>query len=125
MNTFWRVEIEKGIKTISSMIVPAGQITDKKIDELLKILICKHMLNDEEVLSSFCKRGSKRHQDYFKYHRQTYQNDRFRVTYLAQMSSMSITITLIYEDELRETEKEKIAKSSSMKLYKTTNKTDK
>jgi len=107
------------------MIVPAGQITDKKIDELLKILICKHMLNDEEVLSSFCKRGSKRHQDYFKYHRQTYQNDRFRVTYLAQMSSMSITITLIYEDELRETEKEKIAKSSSMKLYKTTNKTDK
>lgn len=125
MNTFWRVEIEKWTKTLSSMIVPTGQITDKKIEELLKVLICKHMLDDEEVLSSFCKKGSKRHQDFFKYHRETHKNDRFKVTYLAKMSSMSISMTLIYEDELKVTEKEKIVNTGSMKLHKTTIKSDK
>ena len=114
--TFWRIDIDRGMENISSMIVPTGQISDKKIEELLKVLICKHMIDDEEVLSSFCKERTKRHQDFLKYHRETSNNDRFRVNYLAQMSSMSIVITLIYEDELTQTEKNKITKTSSIKL---------
>lgn len=114
--TFFRIDIEKGMEKISSMIVPTGQISDKKIEELLKALICKYMLDDEEVLSSFCKERTKRHQDFLKFNRETSDNDRFRVTYLAQISSMSIVITLIYADELSPTEKNMITKTSSIKL---------
>jgi hypothetical protein len=41
---FWRIECEEGIKKISSLIVSTGQITDKAIGELMKILFSKHIL---------------------------------------------------------------------------------
>ena len=118
MKRFWRIKIEKWTKIKSSMIVPIGQITDRSIEKLLNVLISKHTLNDEEILSSFCKKGSKRHQNYFVSQRSTDIKGKLRITYSAQMSSKSISITLVYEDELLEVEKEKITKTSSLNLLK-------
>ena len=110
---FWRIDIEKGMEKISSMIVPVGQISDKKIEELLKVLICKYMLDDEEALSSFCIKSTKRHQDLLKFYRST---DNKRIYYSAQMSSFSIIIMLTYDYELTQSEKNQINKTSSLKL---------
>ncbi len=114
--TFWRIEIDKGLENISSLIVPSGQISEKKIEELLKALMCKYMLDDEEALSSFCKERTKRHHDFLKYHKETSNLDRFRAMYSTKQSSISIDITLIYADELTQTEKMRVTKTSSFKL---------
>ncbi len=98
------------------MIISTGQISNKKIDELLKALISKYILTDEEILSSFCKKGTKRYQGNFKYHRGTSNNDRFRVNYFVIMSGISILITLVYNDELTEAEKNFLKKYSSIKF---------
>lgn len=115
---FWRIEIEEGIKKISSLIIFAGQITDNKIVELMKVLYAKHILSDEEVLSTFAKSNTKRYADLIDYNRfqGRNQDDNIKITYLAQSSGISITVSLVYENELSIEEKLNINKNSSLKL---------
>lgn len=117
LRNFWRIEIEKGIKSLSSMIVPTGQISDNNIEKLIEVLISKYMLSDEEIISSLCNKNTKRHQNYFQYNREARpEGERVRINYYAQMSSISIVITLVYENELTEIEKDKIKLTSTFNI---------
>ena len=100
------------------MIISAGQITDKKIEELMRILFAKYILNDEEILSNLCKKKSLRYNGLITYNRFEEKNSQnmLRIIYSAQSSGFSITISLLYENELTLEEKEKINLSSKLNI---------
>jgi hypothetical protein len=114
---FWRIECEEGMKKYSSMIVYEGQISVNKIEELMRILFAKYILTDEEILSSLCKKKTLRFINcihYSKYLENLHDKSPFRLSYCAQSSGISITIELIYQDELTKQEKEKIKNTSTI-----------
>lgn len=119
-NTFWRIECEEGIRKISSMIIPVGQITDIGLEKLMRTLFAKYILTDDEILSSLCKKGSLRFKDlvcYNKFQDNDSQNI-LHTCYSAQSSGISILISIVYENELTSSEKEKINSSSDLNLKK-------
>lgn len=117
-NRFWRIEREEGINKVSSMIISTGQITDKRIEELKRILFAKYILNDEEILSNLCKKNSLRHEELISYieFKEYDSQNKYRIIYSAQNSGISITISLVYENELTVLEKEKINSSSHLNI---------
>lgn len=118
LNNFWRVEIEKGIETISSLIVPSGQITDKGIEKLKDILIAKYMLSDEEILSELCVKNSLRYDHLIDFIPSPTidKDDLHHPVCFADSGGMHITISLIYENELTKEEKEKVLSTSSLRV---------
>jgi len=109
LNNFWRIEIEEGIKLKSSMIVPSGQITDKGIERIKDILIAKYMLSDEEILSELCVKNSLRYDHLIDFIASPTidKNGLPHPVYFADSGGVHITISLVYENELTEEEKEK------------------
>jgi len=115
---FWRIIVEEHMKTLFSSVVYSGQITEKKLEKLLRTLFAKYILTPEEILSNLCKKNTLRFNNLFEYNRVTEKasNSRVRISYLAQSSGISITIVSIYEDELSFEQKKKINETSSLKL---------
>ena len=115
---FWRIEIEEKTKIISSTIIHAGQITESKIEELLKVVYSKYILSDEEILATYARKNTKRYAGLIHYNRfqNRNQNNDIEITYLAQSSGISITIILVYENKLSNTEKKNINKYSCLNL---------
>ncbi len=117
-NRFWRIELEEGMKKLSSMIVPTGQITEKNLEELMRTLFAKHILNDEEILSTLCRKNTKRYEGLINIKRFSEKNSQnmVRINYSAQSSGIYIEIDLVYENELTMEEKEKINLSSTLNI---------
>ena len=115
---FWRIEIEYQMKFHHTLVIPGSQISDKKIENLLEILIAKYMLTDEEIISSLCKKTTHRYHHYLDYqrHQKFIAPGKVRITYLAQISSMSVSIMTVYQEELTQSEKEMVRTSSTIKL---------
>lgn len=117
-NTFWRIEREEHTKLVSSMILPTGQITTKKIKELMNNLCAKYILDDEEILASLCIKNTKRYNQIIHpiSSNQVDKEGLHHPVYFVNHAGIHITISLIYEDDLSSDEKIQINKRSSLKL---------
>lgn len=110
---FWRIQIEEGMKPIANIAVPQGQISEKGLKKLIRALFAKYVQSDEEIVSSFCNKGTKRYDGLFeKIYSRAHDGTELGIT----SSGISISIFLIDEKKLTQNEKIKINYSSSLKL---------
>ena len=110
---FWRIQIEEGMKLLANTAVPHGQISEKGLKNLIRSLFAKYVLNDEEIVSSFCKKGTKRYDGLFeREYSRAHDGKGLGIT----SSGISISIFLIDEKKLTQTEKIKINSSSTLNV---------
>ncbi len=63
---FWVIERYEGTKLISQHTIPNGQITEENLKNLLRTLVAKYELTDEEIIPCFLKKNTKRYWDYLE-----------------------------------------------------------
>jgi hypothetical protein len=76
--------------------VSAGQITENGLLKLLKTLICKYTLTDEEILETFCKKNTKRFKEYFRIKQYSSLTDKVHTILDVKCTNISISATLKY-----------------------------
>jgi hypothetical protein len=57
---FWRIRGYKRFDPILDVTIPAGSMTEAKVQELLKCLAAKENLSYEEIIGGYVKRNTKR-----------------------------------------------------------------
>jgi len=58
---YWEITVWDSTKMLKKFMVPAGRITDGKLEELLRVLTAKYALRDEEIIPCFQKKKTKGH----------------------------------------------------------------
>lgn len=61
ISRFWKIQIYDSLNLLYERKVLYGQITERGIRELLRALVAKHSLNEDEVVGSFAKKKTKIH----------------------------------------------------------------
>lgn len=60
----WVIEKHKGLDVVAQHTIPAGQITEENVKNLLRTLTAKYWLTDDEIIPNFLKRNTKIYWDY-------------------------------------------------------------
>lgn len=60
---FWKIQVYDGLTSLYEQKVLFGQITESSMSNLLRVLVAKHSLNENEIIGSFAKRRTKIHND--------------------------------------------------------------
>lgn len=55
----WEISVWDSTKMLKRFLVPAGRITEGKLEELLRVLTAKYSLRDEEIIPCFLKKNMK------------------------------------------------------------------
>ena len=110
---FWRIQIEDGMKLLFQTAVPHGQISEKNLKNLTLTLFAKYVQSDEELVSCFCKKGTKRYNGLFE---REYSRAQSGKGLGIRSSGISISIFLIDEKSLTQAEKIKINSSSTLNV---------
>lgn len=63
---FWIIEHYDSTTLIAEHKIPYGQISEKQLENLLKTLTAKHSLNEEETISSYLKKNTKKYNDFLE-----------------------------------------------------------
>ena len=58
---YWRIVGYDGTKTLFQTEVPLGFFTDKQMSAVLRVLVARAGLTEEEILDSHAKRNTKRY----------------------------------------------------------------
>jgi len=61
---YWYISVYRGTETIYQKKVKFGQITEKSMQALLKTLVAKYGLDNEEIISSYAKQKTKLHHNF-------------------------------------------------------------
>lgn len=93
---FWVVEREEKQKVVFQSIVPSGQISDKQLENLIIALNVKYNLEDDEAVTCFLKRNTKKHFDFLQIKRD--HSGKRTVVYCE--NTLDITAALYKESEL-------------------------
>jgi|SRR5690606_6688837 len=93
---FWKVECTRGIKTLYSTEIPVSNIGENKLKELLRELLSRYALTDDEVTELYISIPFKKKKKYFDVIRcQNDVGEKPAISYMASASSISITATLV------------------------------
>jgi hypothetical protein len=60
---FWKIQIYDGISLIYEREVLYGQITESSMNSVLRVLVAKHSLDEDEIIGSFAKKRTKIHNE--------------------------------------------------------------
>lgn len=61
---FWRIQLFDGIEQIYVRDIPQWQIGSKRIVELLRMLVAKHALSNDEIVDNLANLNSPNYQEY-------------------------------------------------------------
>lgn len=59
MAKYWKIEVRDGFELLYERIVLRGQMSDSKVEDLLKALVCKYGLEDDEIVNCYAKKRTK------------------------------------------------------------------
>jgi len=62
----WEIQGWDGTELLFQCTIGVGQITQIKMEELIRTLTAKISLNEREILSSYAKKGTKAHFDHLE-----------------------------------------------------------
>ena len=60
---FWKIKIYDGTSLLFQRKVLYGQITESSMINLLRVLVAKHSLNEDEIIEGFAKKRTKIHSE--------------------------------------------------------------
>lgn len=62
-NRMWRIQVCDGTAVLYEKVVNFGQITEPSMQALLKTLVAKHSLDNDEIVGCYAKRRTSIHSD--------------------------------------------------------------
>jgi hypothetical protein len=62
-NRMWRIQVCDGTAVLYEKVVKFGQITEPSMKALLKTLVAKHSLDNDEIVGCYAKRRTSIHSD--------------------------------------------------------------
>jgi hypothetical protein len=66
---YWRIIGHEGYNTIFDQTIPAGSLTQSRLEQLLKCMLAKSSLTYDEMLGGFVKRKTKLAHDFLEVRR--------------------------------------------------------
>lgn len=58
---FWKIQVYDGLNLLFERKVIYGQITESSMQDLLRVLVAKYALNENEIIGSYAKKRTKIH----------------------------------------------------------------
>jgi hypothetical protein len=58
---YWKIQVYDGLNLLFERKVIYGQITESSMQDLLRVLVAKFALNEDEIIGSYAKKQTKIH----------------------------------------------------------------
>lgn len=92
----WRLECSEQMKTLFSCDIDVSKITEQRLQELIRLLISKYALSNEEILQTCYNQNTKNFRNYIHIERsQSRLNEKLSIGYYCCSSNIDISIILV------------------------------
>lgn len=58
---YWKIQIYNGTELLYERKIQYGQITESSMNSVLRVLVAKHSLDEDEIIGCFAKKRTKIH----------------------------------------------------------------
>lgn len=72
----FRIRLYKSTALLYEVVVPCDMLPGRRLGELMKVLVAKHGLSDDEIVNCFVTRNSKRHMEHLELTKENNKNRR-------------------------------------------------
>jgi hypothetical protein len=92
---YWQIICSQHIKTVYQTKIKANHISDKKLINLIRALMSKYSLSDEEIVEEHLNASTKRHKKYITVSRVAEKiGESLHIGFYSQSADISITAQL-------------------------------
>jgi len=93
LQRYWKIQGRDSTKILFEFKVKEGQITEKRVKELLRVLTAKYGLDDSEIISSYAKKGTKIYSNHLEVQKSIGKK------YMLSCGSNPYVLAVVVEDE--------------------------